>query len=51
MEAIKPVSFWLGSFICVAALLFFHFGIPLVPIALGGALAFTVTLFRYLKCH
>jgi hypothetical protein len=37
---------WLGSFAVVASFLYFHFGVPLLPLALAGGLTFVVTATR-----
>jgi len=41
------LAVWLGSFVLVASLLYYHFGVPLFPIALAGGITLVVTAIRY----
>ncbi|OGR50908.1 MAG: hypothetical protein A3I11_06200 [Elusimicrobia bacterium RIFCSPLOWO2_02_FULL_39_32] len=43
----KVLSFWMGSYICVAAVLFFLFRVRLLPLILAGILTLTLTLLKY----
>jgi small neutral amino acid transporter SnatA (MarC family) len=37
---------WLASFAVVASFLYFHFGVPLLPIALAGGVTLVITATR-----
>ena len=37
---------WLASFVVVASFLYFHFGVPFLPIALAGGLTLVITVTR-----
>jgi membrane protein implicated in regulation of membrane protease activity len=47
MTSARVMSLWLGSFIVVASFLYYHFGVPLLPIVLAGGFTLVVTVIRY----
>ncbi len=45
-KARRALALWLGSFLIVVSFLYFHFGVPLLPLVLGGVLTLGISIFR-----